>query len=167
MASFVENIRVRRFVIDGFSGAGAGVTFCGSVGGAACPLLARLSELGTAIPFGLTGRVFGDPTAEGVWEVVGEGWGFSVIKASRGVLTVAMMMVGRRGGVALGSSGMKCAEAEAATAVRAMPEFWSDLGGQNCCRGCDFLADDEGCLWDFGRESEKFAVVGGFGGRAL
>jgi len=57
---------------------------------------------------------------------------------------------------------MECAEAEAAQAVRAMPVFWSDLGGQNCCRGRDGLTEEGGCLWDFGRESEKFAVVGDF-----
>jgi hypothetical protein len=73
MASFVENIRVRRFVIDGFSAASARVAFCGSVGGAACPLLARLSELETAMPFSLTGREFGDPTAEDGCDVAGDG----------------------------------------------------------------------------------------------
>jgi len=72
MASFVENIRVRRFVIEGFSGVGAGVAFCGSDCGAACPLLARLSELGTAMPFCLKGREVGDGTAEGVWDVTGD-----------------------------------------------------------------------------------------------
>lgn len=46
VASFVENIRVSRFVIDVFSdgvGVGAGVgCFCGSDGGAACPFAATL-----------------------------------------------------------------------------------------------------------------------------
>lgn len=73
IASFVENIRVSRFVIDGFSVAGARVTLCGSVGGAAYPLLARLSELGTAMPLCLTGREFGELTAEDGCDVVGDG----------------------------------------------------------------------------------------------
>jgi hypothetical protein len=73
MASFVENIRVMRFVIDGFSAATARVAFCGSVGGAAWPLPARLSELETAMPFCLTGREFGDPAAEGGCDVAGDG----------------------------------------------------------------------------------------------
>jgi len=50
IASFVENIRVRRFVIDGFSGT-ARLELCGSEGGAANPLALRLSVLGTAMPF--------------------------------------------------------------------------------------------------------------------
>jgi hypothetical protein len=73
-----------------------------------------------------------------------------------------MMMVGRRAAVALGTSGMRSTEGEPPTAVRAMPVFWSDLGGQNCCCARDGLAEEGGCLWDFARESEKFAVVGGF-----
>lgn len=50
-ASLVENIRVNRFVIDGFSAAVcAGVGFCGSDGGAALPL-SVISLLGTLRPF--------------------------------------------------------------------------------------------------------------------
>jgi hypothetical protein len=73
IASFVENIRVSRFVIDGFSAVAARVVFCGSEGGAACPLLARLSELGTDMPFALAGRDSGDPTMDDVCDAGGEG----------------------------------------------------------------------------------------------
>jgi hypothetical protein len=69
VASFVENIRVRRFVMEGFSGCGArvAVDFCGSDGGAAVPFpLFRFSRLGTAIPWCFTGRDSGDPTADDV-----------------------------------------------------------------------------------------------------
>jgi hypothetical protein len=91
IASFVENIRVRRFVIEGFS-AVPGVSFCGSEGGAACPL--RFSVLGTAIPFCVVGRDSGDPIADDADEVGGEGRAFSDAKESRGALTVAMMIFG-------------------------------------------------------------------------
>lgn len=74
IASFVENIRVSRFVIEGFSGGGdIRVDLRGSEGGAACPLPLRLSVLGTAIPFCLTGYDSGDPTADDVCEGAGEG----------------------------------------------------------------------------------------------
>jgi hypothetical protein len=96
MASLVENIRVSRLVIDGLSGVGASADFCGSESGAACPLLTRLSELGTAMPLGLTGRVSGDPTTDDCCDTAGDVWGFSAIRASLGALTEAMMMrVGR------------------------------------------------------------------------
>jgi hypothetical protein len=144
IASLVENIRVSRFVIEGFSEAGARGTFCGSVGGAACPF-ARFSELGTAMPFCLTGRELGELTTEDACDGAGEGWVFSAIRKSLGALTVAMMMVGGR--VALGSSGMECAE-EAANAVRAMPVFLSNFGGQNCWCWCDCLAVVGGCFWE-------------------
>jgi hypothetical protein len=91
IASFVENIRVRRFVIEGFSAAPER-NFCGSEGGAACPL--RLSVLGTAIPFCVVGRDSGDPIADDADEVGGEGRAFSDAKESRGALTVAMMILG-------------------------------------------------------------------------
>ncbi len=130
MASLVENIRVSRFVIDGFSGAGVRRAFCGSAGGAACPLLTRLSTLGTAMPLTLIGKEFGELTVEDGCDAAGEGWAFSRIRDSLGPLTEAMRrMVG--GGRTLGSSGMECAE-EAAKAVRAMPVFFPRFGGQNC-----------------------------------
>lgn len=137
MASLVENIRVSRFVIDGFSGAGVRRAFCGSAGGAAFPLLARLSTLGTAMPLTLTGKEFGELTVEDGCDAAGEGWAFSRISDSLGPLTEAMRMVG--GGRTLGSSGKECAE-EAAQAVRAMPVFLSNFGGQNCWCWGDCLA---------------------------
>jgi hypothetical protein len=75
IASFVENIRVSRFVIEGFSAGGGDtrVDLCGSEGGAACPLPLRLSVLGTAIPFCLTVYDSGDPTADDACEGAGEG----------------------------------------------------------------------------------------------
>jgi hypothetical protein len=92
MASFVENIRVRRFVIEGFSDV-AGLDFCGSEGGAACPLALRFSVLGTAMPFcPIDGRDSGEPMTDDVCEGAGEGWAFSATKESLGVLTVAMML---------------------------------------------------------------------------
>lgn len=90
MASFVENIRVRRFVIEGFS-AWPGVSFCGSEGGAACPL--RFSVLGRVIPFCVVGRLSGDPIADDADEAGGEGRAFSDAREPRGVLTVAMMIL--------------------------------------------------------------------------
>jgi hypothetical protein len=90
IASFVENIRVRRFVIEGFSAA-PGVSFCGSEGGAAWPL--RFSVLETAIPFCVVGRLSGDPIADDADEAGGEGRAFSDAKESRGALTVAMMIL--------------------------------------------------------------------------
>lgn len=87
IASFVENIRVRRFVIDGFS---AGTdNFCGSAGGAALPL--RLSVLGTAIPF-WEGREFGDSMMDDAVDVVGDGRALSARRSSRCAATVAMML---------------------------------------------------------------------------
>lgn len=88
IASFVENIRVRRFVIEGFS-AEPGISFCGSEGGAACPL--RFSVLGTAMPFCVDGRDSGDPMTEEVCDAGGEGRVLSDARESRGALTVAMM----------------------------------------------------------------------------
>lgn len=82
---------MRRFVIEGFSAAPER-NFCGSEGGAACPL--RLSVLGTAIPFCVVGRDSGDPIADDADEVGGEGRAFSDAKESRGALTVAMMILG-------------------------------------------------------------------------
>jgi hypothetical protein len=91
---------VRRFVIEGFSGANADgrvpVPFCGSEGGAANPLPMRFSALGTAMPFcDVDACDCGDPTADDVWDAGGETCGFSAIKPeeSRGALTVAMMLM--------------------------------------------------------------------------
>lgn len=120
MASFVENIRVSRFVMEGFSDAVAGcakVDFCGS-GGAAFPLLLRLSVLGIAIPLALEACVSGDPTAEFGCEVGGEVRGFAAICESLFVLTVAMVGGIVRLDAALGTGNAKN---KAAEAVRAMP----------------------------------------------
>lgn len=95
MASLVENIRVRRFVIDGFSTVGGDSAFCGSEGGAALPLALRFSVLGTERPFWpAEGRVSGEPMADDVCEGTGEGWTFSTTRESRCAETVAMMLVG-------------------------------------------------------------------------
>lgn len=83
MASFVENIRVRRFVIEGFSGA---VGFCGSEGGAACPFPLRFSVLGTERAFCFVGLESGEPSMDDVCEAGGDGF--------RAALTVAMFPVG-------------------------------------------------------------------------
>jgi hypothetical protein len=162
MASLVENIRVSRFVIDGFSGAGVRRAFCGSAGGAAFPLLARLSTLGTAMPLTLTGKEFGELTVEDGCDAAGEGWAFSRISDSLGPLTEAMRMVG--GGRTLGSSGKECAE-EAAQAVRAMPVFLSNFGGQNCWCWGDCLAVGGRRFYEVWCECERIAVVGDFWGQ--
>jgi hypothetical protein len=90
IASFVENIRVNRLVIDGFSGGRVEDDFCGSEGGAACPLPLRFSVLGTAATFFLVGRDSGEPTREEVCEAGGEG--LVGIWLSLGTLTVAMII---------------------------------------------------------------------------
>jgi hypothetical protein len=91
----VENILVRRFVIEGFSAAGGRVPFCGSEGGAANPLPMRFSALGTAMPFcDVDACDCGDPTADDVCDAGGETCAFSATKPeSRGALTVAMMLM--------------------------------------------------------------------------
>ena len=91
-ASFVENIRVRRLVIEGFSA--VGTLSCGSEGGAAdeaaLPFKLRLSRLGMAIPFcDVTGRDSGELTMEEACEVEAEG----VLRALSTALSVAMMFV--------------------------------------------------------------------------
>jgi hypothetical protein len=91
IASLVENIRVRRFVIEGLSVAvSAGAGFCGSDSGAACPL--RLS-MGTEMPF-CPGAASAseDPTIDDVREAVGERRSFSTLMESLGALTVAMFL---------------------------------------------------------------------------
>jgi hypothetical protein len=89
IASFVENIRVRRFVIEGFS-VGRGANFCGSDCGAVLPL--RLSVLGIAMPFcTIAGWDSGDPMADEVADVEGDGRGLSERDMSRCAATVAMM----------------------------------------------------------------------------
>lgn len=123
IASLVENIRVSRFVIEGFSEAGARGTFCGSVGGAACPF-ARFSELGTAMPFCLTGRELGELTTEDVCDAAGEGWAFSAIRESLGVLTVAMVIVVGGRGVALGNGMRRGGRQRGAGNARILVEFW-------------------------------------------
>lgn len=80
-ASLVENMRVRRFVIEGFSSV-AGAGFCGSAGGAV-PF--RLSVLETDMAFWAgDGRDSGDPALDEACEVEGEG-------RTRCAATVAMM----------------------------------------------------------------------------
>jgi len=71
IASFVENIRVSRFVIDGFSAVAASSFCCGSEGGAAptelLPFKLRASTAGIGVPFcDVTGRDTGELTAEEV-----------------------------------------------------------------------------------------------------
>jgi hypothetical protein len=89
-ASFVENIRVSRFVIDGLSAIMGAALRCGSEGGAACPL--RFSTLGTALPFcPVAGRDSGDPITDDAVEAVGEVWGFSAMGVSLCAVTVAMV----------------------------------------------------------------------------
>lgn len=89
IASFVENIRVRRLVIEGFS-VGAD-DLCGSEGGAVSPLLFRFSVEGIAAMLGFVGRISGDPTIEEFCDCGGEclrpSW------PSLGVLTLAMLPV--------------------------------------------------------------------------
>jgi hypothetical protein len=87
-ASLVENIRVSRFVIDGFS---AAALKCGLEGGAACPL--RFSTLGTALPFcPVAGRDSGDPMMDDAVEAVEEeAWGLSAMGVSLCAMTVAIV----------------------------------------------------------------------------
>jgi hypothetical protein len=94
IASFVENIRVSRFVIDGFS-VGSSSVFCGSAGGAAVPFPLRLTVLGTATPFGIAGCISGDATAEEVVDGREEELVFSVMRESLRVVTAAMILVAR------------------------------------------------------------------------
>lgn len=135
MASLVENIRVSRFVIDGFPAAEARVEFCGSEGGAACPLLTRLSELGTAMPFCLTGRVCGDPRMDDCCDVAGESWGFSVAMGSLGTLTVAMRNGRGRGGSA--DRELMYADKRPPKRSGATPVCWTNVALQNCRWRCD------------------------------
>lgn len=92
LTSLVENIRVIRFVIEGFCGGSPAACFCGGASGAAAPLTLRFSML----PFEpVTGRVWGEETAdEGTEE-------FGVVLEARwasgaGVATVAMAGSGGR-----------------------------------------------------------------------
>jgi hypothetical protein len=76
--SRVENIRVRRFVIEGFSGASLDCAPEDSRCGAAPPLAATPSMLGAALPFGLVaGLDSEDPEIEEATEPGAEGSGFS------------------------------------------------------------------------------------------
>jgi len=97
IASFVENIRVSRFVIEGFSAASS---FCGSVGGgAACPFpfplrLSVLETAATETPFcAVIGREAGEPTADDVCEPGGVGAAVLWVVPSRWAETVAMVFV--------------------------------------------------------------------------
>lgn len=98
MASLVENIRVSRFVIDGFSVGGGGEATvdggrCGSAGGAARPLLAKLSTLGMDSPLLFAGVVSGEPIMDEACEVFAELMLFSMVRVeSRGPLTVAICL---------------------------------------------------------------------------
>jgi hypothetical protein len=81
-ASLVENMRVRRFVIEGFSSV-AGTGLCGSAGGAVGPF--RLSVLETDMAFWAgDGRDSGDAALDEACDVDGEG-------RTRCAATVAMM----------------------------------------------------------------------------
>ena len=80
IASFVENIRVRRFVIDGFSIVPGCSFWCGSEGGAAAaeaaaellPFRLSASTAGMGMPFwDVTGRDSGELTAEEFRDVEG------------------------------------------------------------------------------------------------
>lgn len=104
LASLAENIRVSRLVIDGFSSGDTWAGFCGSDGGAACPLPLRFSVLGTAIPFCLTGFDSGEPIIDDACEAAGEACDRSVMRESLGALTVAMPF----GGAALCTEEMMC-----------------------------------------------------------
>jgi len=89
---------VRRLVIEGFSAA-TGNSFCGSEGGAAFPFAARLSVLGTAMPFcPVDGRDSGDPRLDEVADVEVEGGRRVLSTSSRGKVTVVMFgtRVGRK-----------------------------------------------------------------------
>lgn len=77
---------MRRFVIEGFS-AVPGVSFCGSEGGAACPLR---SVLGIATPFCVVGRDSGDPMTDEACDAGGEGRALSDARESRGLVRVAI-----------------------------------------------------------------------------
>lgn len=83
-----------RFVIEGFSAGGETVgvvDFCGSEGGAACPLV-RVSTLGTAIPLPFAGFESGEPRTEDACDDEGDFTSLSRVRAaSRGPLTVAMI----------------------------------------------------------------------------
>lgn len=119
-----------RFVIDGFS-AGGGCTrvdFCGSEGGAALPFPLRLSVLGTAIPFCLTGYDSGDPTMDDVCEASAEACDRSAMRDSLGALTVAITFEGWC--CARHRSCAECKEV-AAKAVRAMPVLCVNLCSPN------------------------------------
>lgn len=90
MASFVENILVSRFVIDGFSGGGTRLDFCGSEGGAANPFAVplRLSVLGAVMPFCL-GYVCGEDST--IDDACDEACDRSGREESLDALTVAMI----------------------------------------------------------------------------
>lgn len=127
----VENIRVIRFVIDGFSGAGvvgASAAFAGSVGGAACPLVVTLELPETALPFCEKVLECADPPAEEAREGVGDGLAFSATSESLGEVTVAMLVESNEVGTTFGTG---CAESKEVTAKAewAMPVVLTVVGG--------------------------------------
>jgi hypothetical protein len=100
VTSFGENIRVRRFVMEGFSGPRG--SFCGSEGGVGCPLR---SVLGTARPFCAVGRETGDATVDEVCDGVGEGCAVSEGSQFVGGLVVA---IGKRCDASAWLDGLQC-----------------------------------------------------------
>lgn len=92
--SFVENIRVKRFVIEGFSavvGMGAALRTAGG-GGVRVPFMLRFSVLVMALTFDVVGRDCGDPCEEEGNEGVGDGCAFSALR-SLGTATEAMIIL--------------------------------------------------------------------------
>lgn len=87
--SLVENIRVNRFVIDGFSADCLDDTAAACWGAPAMPLILRFSTLGTALPFWLVvGLDVGDPEVEEVIDAAGDRSGLSAAAVG---LNAAMM----------------------------------------------------------------------------
>lgn len=90
LPSLVENIRVSRFVMDGFSGCG----LASVDGGAALllplllPLLFTFSVLGELLPLREVGLDSGDPTRDGVCDKAGEGIGFWALDVRLALFTL-------------------------------------------------------------------------------
>lgn len=89
---------MRRFVIEGFSAGGCAPFVvagrCGSAGGAALPLLTKLSTLGMVSPLLWAGLESGEPIMDEAWELDAELTLFSRVMAeSRGPLMEAMVSV--------------------------------------------------------------------------
>lgn len=95
--SFVENIRVKRFVMEGFSavvGIGAALRTAGGGGVIVpfvVPFMLRFSVLVMALTLEVVGRDWGEPCEEEGKEGVGEGCAFSA--KSLGAATDAMIIL--------------------------------------------------------------------------